>query len=204
MEKTRNTKKQHLLSLVEGAMMLALAWGLDFVCGLLPFNQILWPAGGSLTLGMIPLVYYSFRHGSAWGLGAGFVFSGLQMLMGWYTPPANTWWAVLLCVLLDYVLAFAVLGCANLFAKPFGKKHRLLGYGLGAGIVCLIRCACSILSGAVLWGSYAPEGMNVWVYTVGYNGSYMLPNAILTAVLIVLLCKAIDPQTLKPMKKVSK
>ncbi len=197
----KSKSKQHLIALVEGAMMLALAWALDFVCALLPFNNILWPAGGSLTLGMLPLVYYSFRHGSVWGIGAGLVFSGLQMLMGWYVPPANTWWAILLCVLLDYVLAFAILGSADLFAKLTGRTHRLLGYGLGAAVVCLCRCASSILSGVILWGSYAPEGMNVWVYSLTYNGSYMLPNAIITAVLAVLLCKALDPKTLKPMKK---
>lgn len=182
-------------------MMLALAWALDFVCALLPFNNVLWPAGGSLTIGMLPIVYYSFRHGSVWGIGAGLVFSGLQMVMGWYTPPANTWWAVLLCALLDYVLAFAVLGSADLFAKLVGQKHRLVGYGVGAAIVCLIRCISSILSGVILWGSWAPEDMNVWVYSITYNGSYMLPNAVITAVLAILLCKALDPKTLRPMKK---
>lgn len=197
----KTNSKKHLIALVEGAMMLALAWALDFVCSLLPFNNILWPAGGSLTLGMIPLVYYSYRHGSVWGIGAGFVFSGLQIAMGWYMPPANTWWAVLLCVMLDYVLAFAVLGSADFFAKLTGKKYRLAGYGLGAVIVCLIRCVSSILSGAILWGSWAPEGVNVWVYTITYNGSYMLPNALITAILTLLLCKALDPKTLKPMKK---
>lgn len=196
----KNKSKARLMALVEGAMMLALAWALDFVCSLLPFNRILWPAGGSLTLGMLPLVYYSFRRGSGWGLGAGLVFSALQMIMGWYTPPANTWWAVMLCVLLDYVLAFGVLGSADFFAKVTGKRHRLLGIGVGTVIVCLCRCVLSILSGVLLWGSYAPEGMNVWVYCVTYNGSYMLPNAIITGVLAVLLCKALDPKTLKPMK----
>ena len=150
---------------------------------------------------MLPLVYYSFRHGSVWGLGAGVVFSALQMLMGWYVPPANTWWAVALCVLLDYLLAFAVLGCADLFARLTGKRYRLLGYGAGTAVVCLCRCASSILSGVILWGSYAPEGMNVWVYSLSYNSSYMLPNAAITAVLAVLLCRAIDPKTMKPMKK---
>ena len=197
----KSKSKQRLLALVEGAMMLALAWALDFVCALLPFNRILWPAGGSLTLGMLPLVYYSFRHGSVWGMGAGVVFSALQMLMGWYVPPANTWWAVALCVLLDSLLAFAVLGSADLFAQLTGKGHRLVGYGVGTAVVCLCRCLSSILSGVILWGSYAPEGMNVWVYSAAYNSSYMLPNAVITAVLAVLLCRTIDPKTMKPMKK---
>lgn len=192
--------KKHLLALVEGAMMLALAWVLDFVCGLAPYNNILFPAGGTITVGMLPIVYYSYRHGIAWGAGAGLVFSGIQMALGFYVPPANTGWAIALCVLLDYVIAFTVLGLADLFAKLI-KGHRLVGYGVGAVVVCLLRYISSVLSGAILWGSYAPEGMNVWVYTITYNAGYMLPNAILTGVLAVLLCKALDPKTLRPMKK---
>ncbi|MBE6585855.1 MAG: energy-coupled thiamine transporter ThiT [Ruminococcaceae bacterium] len=192
--------KQHLLALVEGAMILALAWALDFVCALLPFNRA-WINGGGITIGMLPIVYYGFRRGPAWGIGAGVVFSGLQMLMGWYVPPANTWWAILLCILLDYVVAFSILGASELFAKTFGQKHRLLGYGMGAVIVCLLRYVCSTLSGGILWGSYAFEGWNPWVYSIVYNGSYMIPNAILTAALAVLLCRALDPKTLRPMKK---
>jgi thiamine transporter len=133
-------------------------------------------------------------------VGAGIVFSALQMMMGWYAPPAGTWWAVVLCVLLDYVVAFTVLGLAPLFARPFGG-HRLVGYGVGAFAVCVLRYVSSVLSGGILWGSYAPAGMNPWVYSLAYNAGYMLPNAVLTGILAVLLCKALDPKTLRPMKK---
>ena len=193
----RKNNKQQLLCMVEGAMVVALAWAIDFLCALIPSPFVY---GGSISVGMLPIVYYSYRRGTAWGMGAGLVFSGIQMLMGWYVPPANTWWAVVLCVLLDYVLAFTVIGAADLIAKPFGS-HRLVGYGVGAVVVCLCRFVCSFLSGGILWDSYAPEGMNAWVYSLVYNAGYMLPNAILTALLAVLLCKAFDPKTLKPMKK---
>ena len=142
------------------------------------------------TLPLIPL-----------GIGAGFVYSLLQMLLGFYVPPANTWWALVLCVVLDYLVAFAVVGLAEMFSRPFGKR-RLAGYSVGAIAVCLIRFLSSFLSGVILWGSYAPEGMNVWVYSLIYNASYMLPNAILTGVLAVIICAAVDPLTLKPMKRV--
>jgi thiamine transporter len=180
-------------------MMLALAWVLDFVCALAPYNNILFPAGGTITVGMLPLVYYAYRHGALRGVGAGVVFSALQMLMGWYAPPAGTWWAVVLCVLLDYVVAFSILGIAPLFARPFGR-HRLVGYGVGAFAVCVLRYFSSVLSGGILWGTYAPEGMNPWVYSLGYNAGYMIPNAILTAAAAVLLCRLLDPHTLRPMK----
>lgn len=199
----KTNHKNYLLALVEGAMLLALAWILDYLCGLIPFDKV-WVNGGGITIGMLPLVYYSFRHGAKWGIGAGLVFSGLQMLMGFWVPPANTWWAVVLCVLLDYVIAFAVIGTAALFAKAFqngSNTRRLVGYGVGAAVACLLRFVSSFLSGGILWGSYAFEGWNPWVYSLVYNGSYMVPNAILTALCAVLLCKALDPKTLRPMKK---
>ncbi len=195
--------KKRLLCVTEGAIIIALAYVIELLCVWL--NTItgigaLLPFGGTITISMLPIAYYSYRHGIGWGVGVGFVYSLLQMMLGFYVPPANTWWAVALCVLLDYVIAFSVVGLSDLFTKLFGK-HRLVGYGVGAVAVCVIRFLCSFLSGVILWGSYAPEGMNVWVYSLVYNASYMLPNAILTGILAVAICAALDPKTLKPIKK---
>ncbi len=193
----KRNQKNRLLSLAEGAIMIATAIALDYLCKLIPYQ---FPNGGGISIAVLPLIYYTFRRGTAWGLGAGFVYSILQIITGWYVPPAGTFGAVVLCILLDYFLAFTVTGCANLFAKPFGK-YRLVGYGVGSAAVCVLRFVFSFLSGVILWGSYAPEGMNVWVYSLVYNGGYMLPNALLTTVLLVPLAAALDPKTLRPMKK---
>ena len=190
----RNTSKTRLLAMVEGALMVARS----VVLSLIPMPS--WPQGGSITVSMIPMVYYSYRRGAKWGLMAGMVHAAVQMLLGWYAPPAGTIGATVLCVLLDYVLAFALLGGADVIARLFGGR-RLVGYGIGALCVTLIRFVCSFLSGVLLWDSYAPEGMNVWIYSLTYNGSYMIPNAILTTVLTVLLCLAVDPTTMRPMKR---
>lgn len=199
--KTKN--KERLLSLCEGALVIASAYVLELLCVWL--NTItgvgaLLPFGGTITVSMLPIIYYSYRRGIAWGAGVGFVYSLLQMALGFYVPPANNFGALVLCILLDYVIAFTVVGVANVFAKPFGKR-RVLGYTLGAVIVCLIRFVSSFLSGVILWGSNAPEGMNVWLYSLIYNSSYMIPNAILTGVLACILCAALNPKTLKPTKK---
>ncbi len=195
--------KTNISALTEGAMMLALAFVLElffvWLNGITGISALL-PVGGTITVSMLPIAYYSYRRGALWGIGAGVVYSALQMLLGWYTPPAGTWWAVVLCVLLDYLLAFTVIGSADFFARLFGK-HRLIGYGTAAVIVSLIRFASSFLSGVVLWETYAPEGWNIWYYSFVYNGSYMIPNAILMGIFTVILCKALDPKTLKPMKK---
>ena len=191
----RNERRKYLLAMVEGALMVALS----VVLSLIPMPS--WPQGGSITVSMIPMVYYSYRRGAKWGLLAGLVYSGVEMLSGWYAPPAGTFGATVLCVLLDYVLAFALLGGADLIARLFGQERRLVGYGVGALTVTLFRFVCSFLSGVLLWDSYAPEGVNVWIYSLTYNGSYMIPNAILTTVLTVLLCLAVDPTTMRPMKR---
>lgn len=191
----RNERRRRLLSMVEGALMVALS----VVLGLLPLPS--WPQGGSITVAMIPVIYYSYRRGAKWGLMAGLVYSGVQMLTGWYAPPAGTFGATVLCVLLDYVLAFALLGAADVIARLFGARLRLCGYAVGALCVTLVRFVCSFLSGVLLWGSYAPEGVNVWIYSLTYNASYMIPNAILTTVLIAVLCLAVDPITMRPMKR---
>ena len=199
----KNTTKERILCVTEGALILALAYVLELLCVWL--NAVtgvsaLLPFGGTITISMLPIAYYSYRRGVLWGVGAGFVYAILQMILGFYIPPANTWWAVVLCVILDYLLAFTVTGTAQLFALPFGK-HRLTGYCVGSIAICLIRFISSFLSGVVLWGSYAPEGMNVWLYSLVYNSSYMIPTTVLTAIFAVVLCAAVDPKTLRPMKK---
>ena len=124
---------------------------------------------------------------------------GLQVVLGHLSYLPKDFGSLVLCLLLDYVLAFTILGVADLFAKPFGKK-RLVGYCVGAVAVCVIRFVFSFLSGVLLWGSYA-RGMNVGLYSLIYNGGYMLPNTILTAMFIVIICASLDPKTLRTMKK---
>jgi len=144
------------------------------------------PTGGSITaFSMLPFVLVSFRHGVKWGLATGFVNSLLQMLLNFYAPPSNTIVALVGMILLDYVIAFSGLGLAGAFAKPF--KNKALGVGVGTAAVCFLRFCCSFLSGVLIWGSYAPEGQAVWYYSLTYNGSYMLPELILTTVAAVLL-----------------
>jgi thiamine transporter len=198
MKETQKNRRKHLIAMAEGAIMVALAIVLD----LLPLPK--WPQGGSVSISAIPIIFFSLRRGSKWGLGAGVVYAVVQMIMGFYAPPANTVWALIACVLLDYLFAFALLGSASFFAKPFMKSDKIAvrsaGYAVGAGAVSLIRFLCSFISGIVLWGSYTPEGVEVWYYSLTYNGGYMLPNALIAVVCTTLLCTAVDPQTLKRLK----
>ena len=146
------------------------------------------PNGGSVTLlSMLPFVLISFRHGVKWGVFTGFVNSLLQMLLGFYAPPAPGLLPLVGMILLDYVLAFTLLGLACVFAKPF--QNRLLGAAVGSAVVCFIRFLCSFLSGVLIWGNLS-DGLPAWTYSLGYNASYMLPETVLTVVAVVLLHKA--------------
>ncbi len=87
---------------------------------------------------------------------------------------------------MDYLLAFTALGLAAVFARPFSKNKKA-GYIAGSIIAGLCRFLCSFLSGWILWGSYAPEGMSPVYYSLVYNGAYMIPDIIILAIVIGIL-----------------
>ena len=175
---SRNSKTRIL---VEGAMLIALATVLSY---LKIFEM---PFGGSITLEMLPLVIMGLRRGPKWGCLTGFVHGLLQMVIGFSNVMyCATLIAQIGCILLDYLLAFSVLGLAPLFASIL-KNNKKIGFIVGSVCVCILRFLCSFLSGWLLWGSYAPEGMNAAYYSLVYNGAYMLPDTIILAVIVAIL-----------------
>ena len=86
-------------------------------------------------------------------------------------------------LVMDYPLPFAALGLAGLF-----PNRPMIGLVLGtAG-----RYVIHVLSGAIFFGAYAPEGMNPWIYSLGYNASYIVPNGIIAIVVIGLLLQTLQ------------
>ena len=101
------------------------------------------PFGGSVTLvSMLPFILVSFRHGVKWGLATGFVNSLLQMLLGFYAPPAGTVAAFVGVVLLDYVLAFTLLGLAGVTAKPIKATNGRGGCPFGCTALSITAATC--------------------------------------------------------------
>lgn len=172
--------------LVECALMIAMSTALGYI----PIFEM--PFGGSITLcSMAPLIVVSFRHGAKWGVFTGGVHGLLQMLLGIKNIFYCTTIATMIgCALLDYLLAFAVMGLACVFGKGFSNRY--VGVAAGSVSVGLLRLACSFLSGILIWGGYAPEGMPVWLYSLQYNASYMLPETILTAIAAVAVMRVVD------------
>ena len=64
-------------------------------------------------------------------------------------------------------------------------KNRPLWLGITLGGV--LRFFCHVLSGVVFFGSFAPEGTNVWMYSAVYNGSFMAPTLVVCGVLAYLI-----------------
>lgn len=185
----------NLRALCEGAILVAMAVVLSFVSDLIPFLSM--PRGGSVTLcSMVPIVLMSYRHGVKWGCLAGLADGIIQLLMGLknlsYCP---TLASQIGCVLLDYLLAFTILGLASAFVR----RPKVWQFALSAAAVCLLRYLCSTLSGYFVWYDYATatgwleafswggklvsslgEHALCWWYSVLYNLSYMLPETIIT------------------------
>ena len=173
------------------AILIALAFVLVTVSKILPAP---WPGGGSITIAsMVPIIMVSIILGTKWGFFSGLVFSLIQMLTGFYVPPATTIWSFIGVVLLDYVFAFSVLGLAGFFVKLLGNKTWAIP--LSGCIVTSIRYVMHILSGLLIWGAFADTD-SVLIYAVVYNGSYMIPEIIITTVVLALLAPKLKEKSL--------
>ena len=158
-------------ALTYGALCMAMSFVLSYIK--------LWsmPLGGSVTLAsMLPLLWYSNKFGVKNGLIAGAAYGLLQLIQ---KPEIYHW----VQVLLDYPLAFMMLGLA-------GSVNILQ---LGSVIGVAGRWVCHILSGAIFFAEWVPEGWsNAWVYSAAYNGAYLLVDLIICLVLSFILAKALD------------
>lgn len=154
------------------------------------------PQGGSITIAsLLPLMLYAFMFGTKKGVFAGFIFGLLQALQDPYIlHPAQ--------FVLDYPAAFACIGLAGIFAN-FKKLEKLpqIQFLLGGVVAGLGRFIMHFLSGVFAFGAYAPAGQPVWVYSLGYQAGYVLPDiAIAIAAGVLALC---SPRIAKLVKKVN-
>lgn len=130
------------------------------------------PFGGSITLfSMLFVSLIGYFYGAKTGIITGMAYGILQLITGPYIYAP-------LQVLLDYPLAFGALGLSGFFRN---KKHGLVtGYIVGV----LGRYLCHVISGYIFFAAYAPEGMNPLVHTLGYNLTYILPEMMVTVILL--------------------
>ena len=168
------------------ALLVALSAVLAFLSKIIPAP---WLQGGSITLASaVPVILTSLLFGVKWGVASSVAYAVIQMMMGFYPPPTRSFFDFLLVVMLDYVLAFGVYGLAGLFYK----KNKAYTIPLSGFLVVLMRYICHILSGVLIWGIYATKGQTVLMYSVVYNGSYMIPEIIITTIVLAMMIKLIQ------------
>ena len=202
--------------LTESAMLISMAVVLELVSKMIIPEM---PFGGQLTIVcMLPVVLISYRHGVRWGLVAGFGYSLIQMALGartvsaafqpgYFGDAAMIGNAVIMCGL-DYVLAYTLLGLGGIFREKLGNPRAELCLGSIVALGC--RYAAHVASGYILFAGWAEwfftqDGFPAWgaglveslspemlgfVYSLVYNGMYMVPEMIFTAIAAVVIGKA--------------
>lgn len=175
-------RTKRILFVTELAIFTALGIVFDYVCGL--FGGISWANGGSVSIAMVPIFLMSYKHGLKGGLLIGLLVGSIQILWGYMVHPIQ--------VLLDYTLAYGVLGLAGI-AKRFFSENNLknnIVIIVSILIVCFLRLICHVISGVVFyatpfWGS------------VAYNASFIILSTPLCIILTCILYRLLKNNYLK-------
>lgn len=178
-------RNKRVLLMVEIAIFAALGFVLDFIA----FRM---PQGGSVSLVMIPIVLMAFRRGIAAGVITGLLVGLLQIVTGFISVAPLSFGFVVMQVILDYLLAYGVVGLAGMMrgryleavqAKKTGKIIVMVALGVLLG--SFLRYVIHVITGILFFGMFA-EG-NVFIYSAVYNATYMIPVAIVAAIICSLL-----------------
>ena len=196
--KTSNTK-----IIVEAALLIAIS----SVLSIWPKFKFL-PYGGSITVcSMLPIVLLSYRRGLKWGFLGGFAFALIQTITG-FTSSGMGPLAFIVELLFDYLLAFTILGIGGIFRGKFNSARKELVSG--TVLALMLRFVSHFISGYFVWGEYAEwffgEAGN-WgqmimskisgpelsvLYSFIYNGSYMIPEIIVTSIVAAIIAPYAD------------
>lgn len=163
-------ERKHIFStkiLAEIIILVALAGALSLI-------RYTLPQGGSINLGMVPILWLAFRRGPKIGIFAGAVFGVVDLAIEPFVVHPIQF-------ILDYPLAFAALGLAGFF------QNRPV---IGVVVSVTGRFVSHFISGIVYFANYAPAGVSPIVYSAIYNGSYLIPDMIICAFIIFILQKS--------------
>lgn len=162
-------KKISTKALVFSAMSIALAMVTSMI------KLIDMPMGGSVTLcSMLFACLIGYIFGLRTGLMAAIAYGFLQLVVDPYIISIPQMFT-------DYIFGFGALGLSGIFSEK--KNGMLRGYLLGV----LGRYFFTFLSGMIFFGSNAASyNMSVPVYSLVYNGAYLIPEALITVVIILM------------------
>ncbi len=178
-------QKKSIIRLTESALMLAAATILSLIA------VVKMPFGGSVTaFSMLPILLIAYRYGVLWGSFVGVAHGLIQLLLDLSTLQyATTIWAAIAIVLLDYLVAFGVLGFGGLFRR---RQNQAVGLTLGALVACVLRYLCHVITGCTVWAGLSIPDSAALLYSLAYNAAYMLPETLLTMVGAYYIARVLD------------
>lgn len=183
---TQKRLNTSLTTLTECAVMLALSFALSYA------KLFEMPMGGSVTVAsMLPVMLVSVKYGVGTGLATSFAYSLTQLLQALMSanvfPYCETAGTLALCILFDYVVPFTLLGLAGLFHKMKLTKNTELNIYVGIVCAVILRFMCHFITGVVIWGQWAPDGMGKYLYSFLYNGGFLSLDFLICIVCAVLM-----------------
>lgn len=160
--------------IAEAGVAIAIAQVLSFIT---LFHM---PQGGSIkAASLVPLMIFAYRWGGTRGIWAGVVYGVLHFLLGFKSSIHY------LSIILDYLVAYGAIGVCGYF------KDNITGLVSGSIVAIVLRWFASVTSGAVVFASYAPQGQNPWIYSMIYNASYMVPDGILSIIVLLFVYQGV-------------
>lgn len=180
-----------LIVAVEGAIIVAFAMALNYIPHTVGVSAI------EVQFGLIPLTLYALRRGLMPALMAGLVWGLLDMFLRGIPGGSvlNAWQGIL-----EYPLAFTLIGAAGMMTSAFRQAVRRDRQGLMRGLIVaaalvggVAKYACHFAAGIVFWGSYAPAGQSPVLYSLVINGGSAIVSIILAAV-VLLIVNRVAPQ----------
>ena len=190
MKNTSNKKRfrsnhKKVRAIAEVAILLSLATVLSV------FKLYQLPYGGALTLAsMFPLLIISYRHGTLIGMASGLIYGILQQLLSLSYIQGMTFFSAVMVIILDYALAFAVIGIGGIFKKAF--KSPVKAFVSGALLGCILRYTCHTIAGCTVWAGLSIPTNAALVYSLLYNAAYMIPETLITVAAAYYLSSCID------------
>jgi len=180
---TNVSKNGGLIVLTEGALITALAMVLSFVPHSTGVSSI------QFVYGLIPMAIFAFRRGMKAGLMAGLVWGILDLVLrgfssGGFLNPLQGF--------VEYPLAFGVIGLIGIGSTQVKQAIERGNNALGliifySAIGFFAKYFLHFIAGGIYWGTYAPKGMNPWIYSLVINGGSFIANMIMLVVLAIVL-----------------